>query len=189
MIRSIVLVLFFCLNTIKCATIPTKIEPALLVVSYDAFRPEYLNRSVTPNLNKFAKEGTSASFMLNVFPTKTFVNHFSIGTVRIQFIHSFRSFHLFIHIIFNILNGLQGLYAETHGVMANEVYDSKLGKLEYSYELFHYNENIVPIWVNSSHCVHIIAILNRFHFIPSDGQCEGWQVFWLYDVARKQLSI
>lgn len=81
MIRSIVLVLLLFLNTFQCATIPMKAEPALLVVSYDAFRPEYLNRSVTPNLNKFAEKGVSASFMKNIFPTKTFPNHFTIATV------------------------------------------------------------------------------------------------------------
>lgn len=58
-----------------------KVEPALLVVSFDAFRPDYLNRNVTPNLNKIREEGVSSDFMMNVFPTKTFVNHFTIATV------------------------------------------------------------------------------------------------------------
>lgn len=192
MIRTIVLVLFFYLNAIRCATIPTKIEPALLVVSYDAFRPEYLNRSVTPNLNKFIEEGTSASFMLNVFPTKTFVNHFTIGTVSNEFPSSSVSCMLisfvwifimqYVHIV------LQGLYADAHGVMANEVYDSKLGKLEYSYDLFHYSENIVPIWVVFKTDCHCLSHYHNFKWINpnilSDGECEGWQIFWLHDVAR-----
>ncbi|XP_055309055.1 bis(5'-adenosyl)-triphosphatase enpp4-like [Sitodiplosis mosellana] len=100
-------------------TIPSKSEPALLVISYDAFHPEYLNRGVTPHLNRFRKEGTSAQFMFNVFPTKTFVNHFTIAT---------------------------GLYAETHGVLANEVYDSEQGKLFYGYDLFHYSNKTIPLW-------------------------------------------
>lgn len=74
-------VLFLSLSLAICGTVPSKTEPALLVVSYDAFRPEYLHRNVTPNLNKFRQEGVSAPFMFNVFPTKTFVNHFSIATV------------------------------------------------------------------------------------------------------------
>lgn len=83
MIRSVMYFFFLTLNIshIICSAIPSGAESALLVVSYDAFRPEYLNRNVTPNLNKFRKEGTSAQFMLNVFPTKTFVNHFTIATV------------------------------------------------------------------------------------------------------------
>lgn len=58
-----------------------KTEPALLVVSYDAFRPEYFRRGVTPYMNKFRTEGTTADFLYNVFPTKTFPNHHSIATV------------------------------------------------------------------------------------------------------------
>lgn len=57
-------------------------EPALLVVSYDAFSPEYLNRGITPNMEKFRKQGLSAKYLSNVFPTKTFVNHHTIATVK-----------------------------------------------------------------------------------------------------------
>lgn len=82
MILSLVFTLILTLNISFgiCGTIPSKAEPALLVVSYDAFRPDYLDRKVTPNLNKFREDGTSAQFMMNVFPTLTFVNHFSIAT-------------------------------------------------------------------------------------------------------------
>lgn len=105
-----------------CGTVQTRsnFDQGLLVISYDAFRPEYFNRNVTPNLNKFRKEGTSAPYMQNVFPTKTFVNHHSMAT---------------------------GFYAFQHGVTANAIFDSKLGPLGYSYDLFHYDESIVPIWV------------------------------------------
>ncbi|XP_031625464.1 ectonucleotide pyrophosphatase/phosphodiesterase family member 5-like isoform X2 [Contarinia nasturtii] len=57
--------------------------------------------------------------MRPVFPTKTFVNHFSIAT---------------------------GLYPGNHGVLANAVYDTEMGLLKYSYDLFHYNESTIPIW-------------------------------------------
>lgn len=97
-------------------------QPALLVISYDAFRPEYFTRNVTPYMNELRKNGTSSEYMKNEFPTKTFVNHHSIAT---------------------------GMYPSVHGVLANSVYDLKLQKkLDYGYELFHYNENIVPIWVS-----------------------------------------
>lgn len=59
-------------------------EPALLVISYDAFRPEYFNRNVTPFMDQLRKEASSAEYMRNVFPTKTFVNHFSIATVSLR---------------------------------------------------------------------------------------------------------
>lgn len=80
-----ILFLFANLIFVKSEKPPTNVEPALLVVSFDAFRPDYLHRNVTPNLNRIRKDGVSAEFMMNVFPTKTFVNHFTIATVSIQF--------------------------------------------------------------------------------------------------------
>lgn len=56
-------------------------DPALLIVSYDGFRPEYLQRGVTPHMNKFRREGTFAESVRNVFQTKTFPNHHSMATV------------------------------------------------------------------------------------------------------------
>lgn len=48
-----------------------------------------------------------------------------------------------------------GCNAGSHGVTANEVYDSKQGELHYSYELFHYNDSCVPIWtVNEQNGKH-----------------------------------
>lgn len=96
------------------------IKPILIIVSYDGFRNEYLERNVTPSLLKFRSEGIYTENMLNVFPTKTFTNHFSIST---------------------------GFYPDKHGVLANNLYDTKEGELGYSYKLFHYNESIEPIWV------------------------------------------
>lgn len=77
---------------------PSRLDEVLLVISYDGFRPEYLHRHVTPNLNEFREESTWAQFMRPVFPTKTFVNHFSIATVNIEWKHEFlvwkmRQFH------------------------------------------------------------------------------------------------
>uniref|UniRef100_A0A6B2E7P6 Putative ectonucleotide pyrophosphatase/phosphodiesterase n=1 Tax=Phlebotomus kandelakii TaxID=1109342 RepID=A0A6B2E7P6_9DIPT len=93
---------------------------SLLVISYDAFRNDYLKRNITPYLNTFKEEGVSVPFMKNVFPTKTFPNHHTIAT---------------------------GVFPGVHGVTANSVFDRVSGqKLEYGYPLFHYNEDIVPIW-------------------------------------------
>lgn len=64
-----------------CGGISIETEPALLIVSFDGFLPDYMHRNVTPNLDKFRREGTTARYMNPVFPTKTFVNHFTIATV------------------------------------------------------------------------------------------------------------
>lgn len=92
---------------------------ALIVVSYDAFRTEYLRRNSTSFMNELRRNGTTAEYLRNVFPTKTFPNHHSIAT---------------------------GVYPNQHGVIANEIYDHVRGKLEYSYDMYHFNDDIVPIW-------------------------------------------
>uniref|UniRef100_A0A182JD30 Ectonucleotide pyrophosphatase/phosphodiesterase n=1 Tax=Anopheles atroparvus TaxID=41427 RepID=A0A182JD30_ANOAO len=93
--------------------------PVLIVVSYDAFRTEYLQRNSTAYMNELRHNGTSTAFLRNVFPTKTFPNHHSIAT---------------------------GVYPNVHGVLGNSVYDTQQGALNYSYELFHFNPDIMPIW-------------------------------------------
>lgn len=99
-------------------------SPVLLIVSFDGFRPDYLNENITPTLNEFRSAGVRSEYMRNVFPTKTFVNHFSIAT---------------------------GLYSGSHGVVGNEFYDHKLKRnIKYSYDMFHYNEAVLPIWVREN---------------------------------------
>ncbi|XP_055390231.1 bis(5'-adenosyl)-triphosphatase enpp4-like [Condylostylus longicornis] len=100
----------------------TKIEEKqiLIIISYDGFRNEYLHRNVTPNMLDFRENGAYADYMKNVFPTKTFTNHHSIAT---------------------------GLYPDKHGVLANSLYDTEKGPLKYSYDLFHFNPEVVPIWI------------------------------------------
>ncbi|XP_001660105.2 bis(5'-adenosyl)-triphosphatase ENPP4 [Aedes aegypti] len=101
------------------STATSSAPAALIVVSYDAFRTEYLRRNSTAFMNELRRNGTTAEYLRNVFPTKTFPNHHSIAT---------------------------GVYPNQHGVIANEIYDHLRGKLEYSYEMYHFSDDIVPIW-------------------------------------------
>lgn len=94
-------------------------RPLLLIISFDGFGPNYLNRGLTPHLKKLQDAGTTAQYLRNVFPTKTFPNHHSIST---------------------------GLYPAEHGVLGAEVYDLELGKLEYGAEMYSYNRFAAPIW-------------------------------------------
>lgn len=92
----------------------------LLIVSYDAFRPDYFNRDLTPYMNKLRHRGTVAEYLQTVFPTLTFVNHHSIAT---------------------------GLYPGSHGVLSNSLYDHRLNReLTDKSDLFQYNPDIRPIW-------------------------------------------
>jgi len=53
--------------------------PVTILVSIDGFRPDYLERGVTPVLNGLAKDGVSAA-MRPSFPSKTFPNHWAMVT-------------------------------------------------------------------------------------------------------------
>lgn len=66
-----------------CATAPAappKAErPIVVLVSIDGFRPDYLERGLTPTLSRLAAEGASGA-MRPSFPTKTFPNHYTLVT-------------------------------------------------------------------------------------------------------------
>lgn len=65
-----------------CATKPE--EPAapglVVLVSIDGFRPDYLQRGMTPTLSKLAAEGVRAESMRPSFPSLTFPNHYTVVT-------------------------------------------------------------------------------------------------------------
>ncbi|XP_074483950.1 bis(5'-adenosyl)-triphosphatase enpp4 [Sebastes fasciatus] len=70
--------------------------PPLLVVSFDGFRADYLQRFPMPNLELLYSQGVLVEQLTNVFITKTFPNHYSLMT---------------------------GLYAESHGMISSNMYD------------------------------------------------------------------
>ncbi|MBX3174052.1 MAG: alkaline phosphatase family protein [Gemmatimonadaceae bacterium] len=72
----------------------------VVLISFDGFRWDYINRPGAVNLRALAARGVRAERMLPVFPSKTFPNHYSIVT---------------------------GLTAEEHGIVANVMRDSQLG--------------------------------------------------------------
>lgn len=71
-------------------------KPYVILISFDAFRWDYLNRNITPNLEKVRENGVSALSLRPAFPSKTFPNHLSIIT---------------------------GMYPSHHGIIANNFYD------------------------------------------------------------------
>lgn len=54
-------------------------KPITILISIDGFRPDYLMRGVTPNLNALAATGISAA-MRPSFPSVTFPNHWTVVT-------------------------------------------------------------------------------------------------------------
>ena len=77
-------------------------KPYVVVVSFDGFRHDYLERFDTPNLDRFEADGIRADALIPVYPVKTFPNHYSIAT---------------------------GLYPANHGIVGNEFYDPDRDKI------------------------------------------------------------
>jgi predicted AlkP superfamily pyrophosphatase or phosphodiesterase len=73
-----------------------------------------------PTLSRFRDEHAAPPYMRPAFPTKTFVNHHTIAT---------------------------GLHPEQHGVLDNYMFDRDHRTMYKTYEQFHYDEAVVPIWV------------------------------------------
>lgn len=64
------------------APVPPPAHPVLLI-SIDAFRPDYMDRGLTPRLVAMAKDGARAAYMLPSFPSLTFPNHYTLVTGRV----------------------------------------------------------------------------------------------------------
>ncbi|KAL7800023.1 alkaline-phosphatase-like protein [Trichoderma ceciliae] len=79
--------------------------PTTIIISLDGFRPDFLQRGLTPRLNAFIKEGVSPKWMHPSFPSVTFPNHYTLAT---------------------------GLYPEAHGIVGNTFWDPEL-KAEFHY--------------------------------------------------------
>jgi predicted AlkP superfamily pyrophosphatase or phosphodiesterase len=69
--------------------------PPLVLISIDAFRPDYLDRGLTPNLKALAEGGAEGQMQAS-FPSLTFPNHYTLVTGKVP---------------------------DHHGVVANYMYD------------------------------------------------------------------
>src|SRR6476661_8526584 len=72
-------------------------QPILILVSFDGWRWDYIERLPAPDLKALAARGVRATAMIPSFPVLTFPNHYSIVT---------------------------GLYPEHHGIVGNTMRDA-----------------------------------------------------------------
>ena len=72
----------------------------VVLVSFDGFRHDYVDRGISPVMDSLARAGVRADGLIPVMPTKTFPNHYSIAT---------------------------GMYASEHRLVANVFRDAELG--------------------------------------------------------------
>ncbi len=91
-------------------------KPYVLLISFDGFRWDYLDRGITPNLDKLINKGVRAISFRPAFPSKTFPNHLSIIT---------------------------GMYPENHGIILNKFENPFTGEI---YKLSDRKEVANPKW-------------------------------------------
>jgi len=88
----------FCITVTGCNSDSPQTPNKLLLISIDGFRADYTELYNTPSLDELAEKGVKADYMIPVFPTKTFPNHYSIAT---------------------------GRYVENTGLISNNMYDEE----------------------------------------------------------------
>lgn len=71
-------------------------KPTTILISFDGFRWDFVDKGITPNLQKIIDRGVHAKSLQPCFPSKTFPNHISIAT---------------------------GMYPENHGIIFNDIQD------------------------------------------------------------------
>lgn len=72
------------------------LKPTVILISIDGLRYDYLQKYKSETLNKLARGGVRARWLIPSFPTKTFPNHYTIAT---------------------------GLYPANHGIIENNIWD------------------------------------------------------------------
>jgi predicted AlkP superfamily pyrophosphatase or phosphodiesterase len=92
------IIFFFLISCSSVINQPSSL-PLLLLISFDGFRWDYPDLYNLTNFNSLIQRGVKVKYIKNNFATVTFPLHFTIIT---------------------------GLYEETHGIVANTMYDSKL---------------------------------------------------------------
>jgi len=99
--RTIILIVLLLAG---CTAQPPQKNPVwspLILISFDGYRADYIDRGLSPTLSGLAKDGVHAQAMRSAFPTLTFPNHYTIVT---------------------------GLYPDHHGIVNNRMVDPVSGK-------------------------------------------------------------
>lgn len=135
-LKSLILPLLLagCATTPHLAQTTPSTPPPTILVSIDGFRPDYLDRGVTPHLNALAAEGTRAAFMRPSFPSITFPNHTTLVT---------------------------GLRPDHHGIVGNTMEDAHIPGVRFTLSNHaavtdrRWWDEAEPIWVTAEkHGVH-----------------------------------
>ena len=133
-------------------------KPYVVLISFDGFRPEYLQRLNLPNFERVWRDGVRSTGMIPVFPSKTFPNHYSIVT---------------------------GLHPEHHGLVANHFHDPGRGTRYSMYDTLAVWDGSwyrgEPLWVTAEKQGMVAA---SYFWVASEAAIGGVKpTFWKrYDV-------
>ena len=132
-----------------------------LVVSFDGFRYDYLNRVPTPNFDRFIEDGVKASSLAPIFPSLTFPNHYSLAT---------------------------GYHSDKHKILGNKFFSKTLNK-DYSMRDSKAVQNghfygMEPIWVTAEKNNILSA---TYFWIGSEAEINGYRptIYKKYDGSVK----
>ena len=138
-------------------------KPYVIMVSFDGFRADYLDRYPAPNFQRVARSGVRAKGLIPVFPSKTFPNHYSIVT---------------------------GQYAESHGIVANRFFDPArnesyaLGDAKTVLDGSWYRGE--PIWVTAERQGMVSA---SYFWVGSEAAIEGIRPTYVKQFGRESGTI
>ncbi len=122
-------------------------KPYVVVVSFDGFRHDYLDRFDTPNFDRVERAGVRADGLIPIFPSKTFPNHYAIAT---------------------------GMYAEKHGLVDNNFWDPTFGAMYRLADRSAVQDGRwyggEPIWVTAETQGMVAA---SFFFVGSEAPIKG----------------
>ncbi len=142
-----VLILVFASNVFGQIKPIKDLKPTVILISLDGFRYDYLDKYQPKVLNKLARNGVRAKWMIPSFPTKTFPNHYTIAT---------------------------GLYPAHHGIVENNVFDfdtvfTMSKREEVANPRWWLGE---PIWVTAEKQGQIAA---SYFFVGTETKIDGFQ--------------
>ena len=121
-------------------------EQYVILVSFDGFRYDYMERMETPNLDYLKQWGVKAESLKPVFPSFTFPNHYSIAT---------------------------GCYADKHRILGNE-FQTNMGLYSYKNKSTVQDANwygAEPIWVTAEKNNIITA---TYFWVGSEAPIKGY---------------
>ncbi len=141
-----------CATTTGAPVASTHVEqrdPVTILVAIDGFRPDYLDRGITPTLSRLAADGVSAS-MRPSFPSKTFPNHWTLVT---------------------------GLVPDHHGIIANKMEDESRPGETFTMATVdpYWWSEAKPVWVEAEEAgIRSAAMFWPGSAVPWGGTAVSW---------------